>query len=223
MPLAALAILMAQTRPTDRPVEPVYASAEAKRLATRSQYAYQRLKFVSYDYVGSAGTARVWWSPQAMRQTSGASDWSYRNGILTIHVRGGWYSGKSSKSTVSFKLAKARITVEPMLLKLLTGRNPAAELFSVDKTIRAVGKGKIDGQATRMLEASNKLLRVAVTLREADGLISGTVQSSLDVRGRVVTTSQQRYTYRSVNTAFGPGGAILTPPGPTKPLSALAP
>lgn len=223
MPWAIIACALLQPNPTDRPVEPIYASREARQAVARSRFAYQRLKSLSYDYEGSAGTCRVWWTATAFRQSSKEVDWAYENGVLIVRERNNWYAGRCGRKLVAGKLAKARISVEPMLLKLATNRNPASEIFSVDKTVRVLGAGKLEGERTTMLEASNKLLRVAATVRNRDGLLVGTLQSSLDVRGRVVATSQQRYHYRSVNEAFGPSALKLTPPGQPRSLDALAP
>lgn len=107
--------------------------------------------------------------------------------------------------TVKAKLADAETRVtqmgmapEPMLKRFLRGQNPLHAMWKSDLKARIAGQVNVGQMQGAILELTAQGIRITAIIDRRTNLIQTLTTDSLDRSGKVVTSSERRFTYVSV-------------------------
>lgn len=176
----------------DRARPPVFRSKSARAIYDIAFAAYRRLPNLNYRVTDDTQTFDVKFTRTSATQKSKLYSFAYANGTLTI----GKKSFKCNSSDIGVHLQKAKIGIEPVLRSLIYRENPVEHLLSQGLTVSVAGNMKIDGVMNDLLEGKTKDYRITVAIRRDNHLITTTTSENYDGKGRRVSRTERRFTYR---------------------------
>lgn len=197
----------------ERTPEPTYGDAKAKEKIRGAIEAYREATSLHYKVSkGGKDSAEVYWQGISARQQNATFRWGYHNGLLTTYGFGKAYRGKAPLGRVADYLEALHGSMDPSLRILLSGRNPLEVLSLPGMKARTVG----ESDALTVVELSSPGLRINVGFAKANPLPRDLATENLDPKGRVVSTSEESFTYPSKpSTHFDARVFNVIPPGTT--------
>lgn len=181
------------------PPLPTAADNPTRDLLSATFGAYGRLRHVAYRVVDGNDATNVWLSDGAARQLTSRGEWTYRAGSLRLAPNG------SGAQTIKAKLADAETRAtqlgmppEPMLKRFLRGQNPLHAMWKPDLKARIAGQVNVGTMRGTVLELSAQGICITAIIDRSTNLIQSLTTESLDRSGKVVASSNRRFTYRSV-------------------------
>lgn len=181
------------------PALPTATDNPTRDLLAATFNAYGRLRHVAYQVMDDGRPTQVWLSDGAARQVTERGEWMWKAGSLRIAPKG------SGPQTLAAKLADAEnrvnqmgMPLEPMLKRLIRGQNPLHAMWKPDLKARIVGQVSSGTMRGTLLELHSPGIRINAIIDRSTYLIQSLTTESLDGNGKVVTSSERRFQYRSV-------------------------
>ncbi len=181
------------------PPLPTAADNPTRDLLAATFGAYGRLRHVAYRVLDGDQATNVWVSDGAARQVTARGEWMWKAGNLRLAPKG------TGAQTVKAKLADAETRVtqmgmapEPMLKRFLRGQNPLHAMWKSDLKARIAGQVNVGQMQGTILELTAQGIRITAIIDRRTSLIQSLTTDSLDRAGKVVTSSERRFTYVSV-------------------------
>jgi hypothetical protein len=193
------------------------SSAKAQKIVEDSLRTYGRLTSLSFSVVGTTGSSTDWMAKGAYRERQPSIEWSYRDNVLTIRdlKKGRSYRGKCKPSAILSFLKLLRRPMDPVLQALILHRNPIGNWFMKDMTVVDRGNVKIGNVVADAVELRSPKLEISLLIRRDNHLIATVSSRTKDSSGQVISESNRRFTYWSVNQPLS--ATAFTIPA-TKPL-----
>ena len=184
----------------ESPPQPKSSDRATRELLTAVFGAYARLRHVAYKVSDASGVTQVWFSDGAARQVTARGEWSWSKSMFRMLPKGGNPSTlKPAKLTnVETDTNRTGLGIEPMLHRLLQGRNPLATMWKADLQTKIVGQVKVGSLQTTILELKSPGIRITAMIRRDKNLIHSLTTENLDRTGRVINVSERRFEYTSV-------------------------
>jgi len=150
--------------------------------------AYRRIENLRIDQRGGPS---LFVGPAALGQRQGNRKWLYEGGKLTF----GSQTVPSRRSEVLDRVTNLGWSVDPILRDVLARQIPFASVLLPGSKARIAGQMKLNGADVTIVDITAPLRRVSVAIRDRDGLVASQSGTLLDGKGRVVSSTDQVFTY----------------------------
>lgn len=189
---------------TLRPVAPIYADAQTKRIAERSIAAYDRLRHTTFRIESTMGDGRVWISSGKVREEQPGFTYVWNNGQGAVVMKSSdtFYSGKAGLAGMIEYLARAGVRMDPLVRQIMTRQNPVRVLLVPGVRVSTVGELSISGAPGHMLRFQNDKATVTLVIRKDNGLLSSIETRINDERGVEAIRTTKLLIYDSVGSAL---------------------
>jgi len=177
--------------------EPTYGSNEARILTQRMFKAYDRPKALAFEVSEGGEKTLVWFRPGAVRQKNAAVDFVFRGGKATVVSYGSRtaYSGAAKTLQVIDAVGESGGRIDPALRSLMRGQNPFRLLLGEKCRVSVKGRMELSGARCTILEVDNKVARLSLVVRNADGRVMSIGSEPKDSTGQRTAASQRILRY----------------------------
>lgn len=208
----------------ERPSEPRFASAQARRLYQKAFLAYQNLGKVDLVTTLDRGEKiHIRYSGKSAREDWPAYSWTYDGANLTIvdYYRKVVYRGKARGSQVIEMLANAGCPMHPFTRTAFRKQNWLSTILTDDMMIDKTGAVNLGTVPHEIMSFKASSFKGSMLIDPRTGRASQLTIKHLSRTGSVISTSDTTYRFKSVGRAIpaatfklaSPKGFVLKPVG----------